>query len=104
MADQNSRSRSQIEADLAAARTRLSANLERLIDEVHPTNVKRRQVEGFKSFVQGEFDNAKDQVQTASGKWRLDRIAMIAGSVAGFVALMAITRAVVRRAQRDGDS
>ena len=103
MADQNSRSRSQIEADLAAARTRLSANLERLIDEVHPANVKRREVEGFKSFVQGEFDNAKAQVKTASGKWRWDRIAMVAGSVAGFVALLAITRAVVRRAQ-DGDS
>ncbi|NNG20282.1 DUF3618 domain-containing protein [Naumannella sp. ID2617S] len=104
MADQNSRSRSQIEADLAAARARLSANLEHMIDQVHPTNIKRRQVQEFKSFAQGEYDNARQQFKTRTGEWRLDRIAAVGGAVVGFVVFVSVLRAVVRKAKQGGDS
>lgn len=101
MAEQ--RSRSQIEADLAAVRTRLSANVEHLVDQVHPVNVKRRQTEEFKAFAQGEIDNAKLQFRTADGQWRTDRIAIVVGSVVGVIAFVAITRAIVSKASSRND-
>lgn len=104
MADQTSqRSRSQIEADLAATRARLSVALEDLIDQVHPTKVKQRQVANVKALVSGEFNNAKDQFRTATGEWRIDRIAMIGGSVLGAVVLIAVLRSIVRRGKVKGE-
>ncbi|GAB3624037.1 hypothetical protein GCM10027418_21210 [Mariniluteicoccus endophyticus] len=98
MADQGqSRSRQQIESDLTAARTRLAANLESLIDQVHPTNVKQRQVDGMKTLVNNELGHAKDQFKTADGQWRTDRLALVAGSVAGAVALLVTIRLITKK-------
>lgn len=82
------RTRQQIESDLTAARSRLAANLESLIDEVHPTNVKQRQVAAIKTVATTEFNNAKSQFQTEDGKWRKDRLALIGGAVVGAVVLL----------------
>lgn len=98
MADQGKtkpRSREQIESDLTAARTRLSANLESLVDQVHPTRVKARQIEGVKTLVNGELDNARAQFKTPSGAWRTDRLALIGGSVAGVAVLIVTIRLIV---------
>ncbi|WP_432558412.1 DUF3618 domain-containing protein [Granulicoccus sp. GXG6511] len=104
MADQTShRSRSQIEADLAATRARLSVALEDLIDQVHPAKVKQRQVSNVKTLVRGEVDNAKAQFKTVAGDWRLDRIAMIGGSVVGAIVLVAVLRGIVRRGKVKGE-
>lgn len=104
MADQKShRSRSQIEADLAATRARLSVALEDLIDQVHPIAVKQRAVADVKSLVTGEINNAKSHVKTVAGDWRLDRIAMIGGSVVGAVVLIAVLRGIVRRGKVKGE-
>ena len=104
MAEQTSkRSRSQIEADLAATRARLSIGLEDLIDQIHPSKVKQRQVSNVKTLLQGEFDNAKSQFKTVSGEWRVDRIAMIGGSVVGAVVLIAVLRGIVRRGKVKGE-
>lgn len=104
MADQSSqRSRSQIEADLAATRARLSANLEDLIGQVHPQAIKQRQITNVKTLVRGEINNAKSQFQTETGEWRLDRIAMIAGSVVGTIVVVAVLRTIVRRGKVKGE-
>lgn len=99
MATDQSRSRSQIEADLAAIRGRLAANLETLIGEVHPTNVKQRQVAQVKQFAQSEFTNAKAQIKDENG-WRLDRVALVGGAVAGAVALMVALKAIMKAASK----
>lgn len=101
MTDQ--RSRSQIEADLAATRARLSGNLENLINQVHPTKIKQRQVDNIKAMVRGEFNNVKSQFRTRSGGWRTDRIAMIGGSVVGAVVLVAALRGIVRKGKVKGE-
>lgn len=104
MADQSSRrSRSQIEADLAATRARLSGNLEELIGQVHPKAIKQQQIANVKALVGTEVNNAKAKVQTDTGEWRLDRIAMIAGSVVGAVVAVAVLRAIVRRGKVKGE-
>ncbi|MDO5498506.1 MAG: DUF3618 domain-containing protein [Propionibacteriaceae bacterium] len=104
MADQSShRSRSQIEADLAATRARLSGALEDLIDQVHPTKVKQRAVDDVKTLVSGEINNAKSQFKTAAGDLRIDRVAMIGGSVLGAVVLLVVLRGIVRRGKVKGE-
>lgn len=104
MADQMShRSKSQIEADQAAIRARLSANLEELISQVHPKAIKQKQVRNVKTLVSGEINNAKAQFQTTTGEWRLDRIAMVAGSVVGAIVVVAVLRTIVRRGKVKGE-
>lgn len=104
MADQSSpRSRAQIEADLAATRARLSVALEDLIDQVHPAKVKQRQVANLKALVSSEVGAAKSHFKTVTGGWRLDRIAMIGGSVMGAVVLVVVLRGIVRRGKAKGE-
>lgn len=94
------RTRAEIEADLAAARARLSTGVEELIDQVHPTRVKQRQVDGIKQLANAELENAKSQVINPDGGLRTDRIAMAAGAVAGVVAFVVIVRKLVSRKGR----
>lgn len=95
MADNSTRSKAQIEADVAATRARLAANVQDLVDQVHPQNLKRQAVADAKSFAQTEFDNAKSQFVGPDGP-RMDRIAMIGGAIAGVVTLVLVLRAIVR--------
>lgn len=99
MAEQG-KSRQQIESDLTAARTRLSANLESLIDQVHPTKVKERQIAGVKTLVSGEVNNVKAQFTTPSGEWRTDRLVLIGGSIVGAVVLLVTLSALSKRRKR----
>lgn len=94
--DSTERSKSEIEADLAAARGRLSGNVEGLIDELHPKHIADRQIENAKGIAADEFNRAKSQIKGDDG-WRTDRLALIGGSVAGVVAFLLIVRALVRK-------
>ncbi len=104
MADSNTapptRSTSQIETDLAAARSRLTASVETLIDQVHPNRIKERQIAGVKRLANAELENAKSKVFNARGDLRTDRIAMAAGAVAGVLGFLLVIRTIVRRARR----
>ncbi|MFC7620462.1 DUF3618 domain-containing protein [Microlunatus sp. GCM10028923] len=91
------RTRDQIEADLAAARARLGHSVEQLIDQVHPTRIKQRQIAGLKDWVTAEVENAKAQFVNEDGKVRTERLAVIGGAVAGFVTFVVIVRAIVRK-------
>lgn len=86
------RTKADIEADLAAARTRLSANVASLIDEIHPNRIAERQVEGVKQMASAEFDNAKSQFIDADGNARVGRIVAIGGAVAGAVAFLVLLK------------
>lgn len=98
------RSKEQIQADLLAARARLSANVETLIGEVHPTAVKDRTVNEAKAFVSAEARNAKKQVKDEHG-WRIDRLIVLGGAVVGLLTFVGTIRAIIgkgrkRRARR----
>ena len=96
----DSRTRSQIEADLGATRDRLTASVEALIDQVHPNRIKQRQIAGLKRFANIELENAKTLVFNARGDLRKDRLALVGGAVAGFVSFLVIVRAIVRRGRK----
>jgi 3-ketoacyl-CoA synthase len=76
------RTRAQLEADLDAARDRLTGNLEDLIDRVHPNRIKQREIDKVKTLAQTEFDSAKSQVINPDGSPRLDRLLLIGGAAA----------------------
>ena len=94
------RSTAQIEADLAATRNRLASSVESLIDQVHPARIKQRTVGRAKQVVRTEIDNAKSQVLDENGL-RKDRIAILAGALAGFVTFVLIIKRISRRGRKD---
>lgn len=91
---QQTRSKSQIQADLAATRERLTASVETLIDEVHPNRIKQRQIASAKKFAKAELASAKAQVVDEDGELRKDRIAIAAGALAGLVTFVLIVKRV----------
>ena len=96
----DSRTRSQIEADLGATRDRLTASVEALIDQVHPNRIKQRQIAGVKRLVNIELEDAKSLVFNARGDLRKERLALVGGAVAGFVSFLLIVRAIARRGRK----
>lgn len=96
-AQQPERTRAEIEADLAAARARLGHSVELLIDQVHPTRIKQRQIAGLKDWLSAEVENAKSQFVDAEGRVRTDRLAVIGGAAAGLVTFVVIVRSIVRK-------
>ena len=96
----DSRTRSQIEADLGATRDRLAASVESLIDQVHPNRIKQRQIAGVRRLVDIELETAKSLVFNARGDLRTDRLALVGAAVAGFVSFLVIVRAIVRRGRK----
>jgi hypothetical protein len=93
------RTKSQIEADLAATRSRLTGSVESLIDTVHPNRVKQRTISSAKQMAREQVEEAKGLVFTARGDLRTKRIAGVAGAVAGLVSFVLILRAIARRGQ-----
>jgi hypothetical protein len=94
------RTRTQIEADLAATRSRLTNSVESLIDTVHPNRVKQRTVATAKQLARDQAEEAKSLVFTARGDLRTKRLLKIAGAVAGVVSFLLILRALVRRGKQ----
>jgi hypothetical protein len=94
------RSAAQIEADLEAARTRLSSSIEELIDQVHPQRVKQRLLGRVHDLVQEKKEQARSLVIDEYGDVRTTRLALVGGGVAGFVGFVAAIKAVLRRGKR----
>jgi hypothetical protein len=76
----------QIEADIAATRARLADTVDELVDRANPRNVAKRQVE-----------QAKSQVYDDEGNLRTQKIASVAGAVAGVLVLLLLVRRLVNR-------
>jgi hypothetical protein len=87
------RTRTQIEADLAATRSRLTGSLETLIDQVHPNRVKQRTIASVKATVAEQVENARYFVFNARGDLRKDRLMKVGAAVAGALAFVLIVRA-----------
>ena len=89
------RTEDQIKTDIADARARMAASLEQLAKDVHPTTIRNETVDQAKAFVKGQVDSVKGQFVDVNGV-RLDRVAAIAGAVAGGVATLLTLRGIVR--------
>ncbi|MDA8437292.1 MAG: DUF3618 domain-containing protein [Propionibacterium sp.] len=94
----DTRTASQIRADIAAARTRLSNNIAGLVEEVHPTAVKGRTIDEAKNFARSEADYAKGLIRNDAG-WRTDRLVIVGGALVGTVVLLLTVRAIVGKAR-----
>lgn len=91
MADtQSTRSVKEIEADLAATRTRLAGTVDELVFRVSPAELKRRQVEALKA-------RANAAVFTPEGDVRFDRIAGVLFTVAAAAVALGLARRVFYR-------
>lgn len=89
----DTRTAEQIRRDIAAARARVSAHVEQLVEEVHPTTMKDRAVDQARTFAQTEFESAKSTIKDEAG-WRLDRLFAIGGAVLGVVTFLLTVRAI----------
>ena len=95
MAD-GTRSKEQIQAEIAAARARLASNVEGLITQAHPKAVAARTVQDAKAFAAGEFQAAKAQFVTLDGAPRSGRLAALGVAVLGSIAFLVVVRSIAR--------
>ncbi|WP_282005299.1 DUF3618 domain-containing protein [Propioniciclava sinopodophylli] len=93
---EGTRSKEQIQAEIAAARARLASNVEGLITQAHPKAVAARTVQDAKAFAAGEFQAAKAQFVAVDGTPRTTRLAALAVAVIGGVAFLMVARSIAR--------
>ncbi len=77
----------------------MSANVETLVTEVHPTTQRERAVDSAKALAAAEVANAKSQIKDEAG-WRVDRLIVGGGALAGVLSLLAIVRATLKKLRR----
>ncbi|MFV0452842.1 MAG: DUF3618 domain-containing protein [Propioniciclava sp.] len=94
---QGTRNREEIEAEIAAARQRLSTNVEGLITQAHPKAVAARTMYDAKTLLAAEVQGVKEQFFEPSGAPRTTRIAALAAMAVGTVALLVLLRGAARR-------
>lgn len=99
---EDTRSTSQIEADIAAARARLSTHVTELIGQIHPKVIVQKQKEEATTAVKAQVRNLKGQFVDENGL-RLDRIVTIGGAVAGTVTFLLVVRGLVNRSKKQDD-
>ena len=90
------RTREEIEAEIEAARQRLAASVEGLINQVHPKAIVANTVSDARTFARGTFDQAKAQVVDERGGLRTDRVVLLAAAAGGAVAFVLILRSLLR--------
>lgn len=94
MADnQPARSLKEIEADIAATRSRLARTVDELAYRVNPQTIKANAIATVRGRVQGVADRAQDKVVDPTGEPRYENIAKALGGVAA----TALTLGTLRR-------
>ena len=93
---QATRTREEIEAEIDAARQRLAASVEGLINQVHPKAIVANTVADARQFAQGTFEQARSQVVDERGNLRTERVALLAAAVGGAVTSALIVRSILR--------
>ncbi len=96
MADETTRTKAQIEADIAAARDRLAASVESLIMEVHPRAIAARTVADARLLATDRAKAMKAQFVAEDGSLKTQQVALVAAAVAGAVAFLVVVRSIVR--------
>ena len=74
----------EIAADIATTRNRLAGTVDQLVYRTKPKTILQRQIASIKASFYDE-----------SGALKTDRVAIVAGSVVGFVAAVVVIRKVV---------
>lgn len=97
MADAGVRTRDEIEAEIAAARQRLAASVEGLINEVHPRAIVANTVADARAFAAEGFEQAKAQVVDDRGNLRTERVALVAAAIGGAFTFILIVRSILKR-------
>lgn len=97
MAENQTRTKAEIQSEMAAARDSLAANVESLINLVHPKAVVQRSIDDARTFAAAELASAKSQVVREDGSLRVERLALIAGAVAGTVTFVWLVRSIFAR-------
>ena len=82
---QSERSVKEIEADLAATRTRMARTVDELAYRVSPQTLKANAIASLKG-------KANDAAFDESGNVRLDRVATVLGAVAGTAIVLGLMR------------
>ncbi len=82
---QPERSMKEIEADLAATRTRMARTVDELAYRVSPETLKTKAVTSLK-------DKANEAAFDENGDVRLDRVATVLGAIAGTTLLLGLLR------------
>lgn len=100
MADTTTRSKQDIEAEIAAARARLADNVAGLINQVHPKAVVQRGIDDARGFAAAEFANVRSQVMDDRGQVRTERVMLIGGAIAGVVTFLVLVRRIIRGTRR----
>ena len=85
-----------IEADIAAARTRLASNIEGLITQSHPKVIVARSVEDAKQFVADEVGGVKAQFVNPDGSLKTARALALAAALIGGDAFLVVVRSLAR--------
>ena len=99
MAD-TTRSKQDIEAEIAAARARLADNVADLVNQMHRKAIVQRGIDDARGFAATEFENAKSQVIDDRGNVRTDRVLLIGGAVAGVVTFVLLVRGILKGMRR----
>lgn len=94
---QGERTKADIEADIAAARTRLSEGIEALIMQVHPKAIVHNTVSDARALLDGGVRQVRSGFVAEDGSVRTRRVVLVAAALAGGVAFLAVVRSLVRR-------
>jgi hypothetical protein len=100
VADTTTRSKQDIEAEIAAARARLADNVAGLINQIHPKAVVQRGIDDARGFAAAEFANVRSQVMDDRGQVRTERVMLIGGAIAGVVTFLVLVRKIIRGTRR----
>lgn len=97
------RTKAEIEAELAAAFEKLSADVASFIGEVHPKAIVDRTVEDARDFAAEKVSDAKvafagvkEQFTDADGSIRPDRLGWLAAAVGGTVTFVVLVRSILK--------
>jgi hypothetical protein len=74
----------QIAADIATTRNRLAGTIDQLVYRAQPKTIVQRQVE-----------TTKASFYDSRGELRTDKVAVVAGAVIGFIAVLVVIRKIV---------
>lgn len=91
------RTKTEIEAEIAAARARLASNVENLITDVHPQAIKTRALNDAKDFAADEINSVRSLFVDKAGAVKWDRIAYLAAAVVGSIAASSVLKSLFRR-------
>lgn len=91
------RTRQQIEDEIAAARDRLASNLEGLITQAHPKAVLARGITDVRDFATEEVHAVRSRFVAEDGSLNLARLGALALALAGSVAFLVVVRSLARR-------